>query len=1184
MRPLPGTVHGLGTAYDPGTVHGLFEEQAARTPRAIALVAGEERISYARLNARADELAGVLAGRGVAGGLVGIHLERGTGLVVAVLAALKAGAGCLMLDPAHPEERLRTLAAEAGVAAVVAATAERAGRIAPAAHPVAVTDRAAPLPRGAGGAGPRSLACVMFTSGSTGRPKGVAAPHAAVVRTLAGQTYAPFTGGTVWLQCAPVSWDAFVLELWGALLFGGTCVLHPGGRPDPVVIAGLVAEHRITAMYLSSSLFDVVVDDCPAALAGVRHLLVGGEAMSPAHAARALERFPGLRLSNGYGPVESMVFVTTRQVTAEDAAGPSVPIGHPIADRRVHVLDARLRPVPDGVPGELYAGGAGLADGYLGRPGATAERFVADPYGPPGARMYRTGDLVRRRPDGALEYLGRADRQVKIRGFRVEPGEVEAVLSRHPAVDRAVVVPHRDATGELRLAAYLTGAGVAAAEVAEVRALAGRELPEHLVPAAFVRLAALPLTANGKLDRAALPEPPAARTALRPVSRPPRGEVEEALCRLFAEVLGVARAGAEDGFFDLGGDSLKAARLVGRAYTELGAGFGVRAVFETPTPAGLARLVDGIRPPDRPPVVAAPGGPGLSPAQLRLWLLDRLEAGPAYTLPVLTRLHGPVDPERLRTALVRLAERHEVLRTVFPAPGGEPVPRVLDTGPGLTVHRVTAAELPGLVARSARHRFDLATELPVRAELFSTGPQEHALLLVLHHIAADGWSLAPLLRDLSAAYEGRSGEPLPLRYPEYAARQAARLGDPADPSSLAAGQLSYWKRQLSGLPREGLRLPRRPGRPALPGPAAEAVERSVDPAGRAALGALAAGHRATLFMVLRAAFALVLGRAGAGELPTVGAPVAGRGREGAEELVGFFVNLLVLRADLTGDPTVGELLARVRETDLAAHDHQDVPFELVVSALNPPRSPGRHPLVDAVVVLQNNLRGELALPGVAAETEVLRTGAARFELLLEAAERPDGGLALVLEYRSEVFGRAVAEWFADALVAALTAMAADPGARLSALSLPELPPGAVPVGASASEGEDGDGAVAGSGGPPRGGLERRLAEVWAEVLGLERVGRHEDFFALGGNSLRAVRAAARITTAEGRPVTAVQLFAAPTVAGLAEHLATTAAPHLDGPSVGGPAPVIPRLPRIPRARPTPNPVTPVPAPTASGEE
>ncbi|WP_051794721.1 amino acid adenylation domain-containing protein [Streptomyces sp. NRRL S-87] len=490
-------------------LHETFEERAAAAPGALAVVSEDVELTYGELDARADRMAQVLVDAGVRrGSLVGIHLERGAQMVVAILATLKAGAGYAMLDPEFPVHRLRDMVEDVAPAVVIAdseADVDRLGT--PAAFVrMAAGDADRPLPRGAAGAGAEDVACVIFTSGSTGRPKGVAAPHRTVVGTVLGQSYTRFGPDTVWLQCAPVSWDAFALELWGPLLTGGTCVFHPG-RPNPLVMERLVADHGITTMNLPTVLFHVIMDEYPEALEGLSDLLVGGEALSPEHAARVVRDFPDLRFVNGYGPVECMVFVTTHLVTAQSAARTAVPIGRSLVGKEVYVLDEELRPVADGEVGELYAAGAGVAHGYLRRPALTAERFVADPFAAPGGRMYRTGDFVRWHEDGPLEFIGRVDGLVKVRGIRIDLGEVESVLETHPAVKRAVVVATGERPENRRLVAYLTLRPEQGAETAKsaLRAHAAEKMPDFMVPYRFVVLDAFPVTHNGKIDRKALP-------------------------------------------------------------------------------------------------------------------------------------------------------------------------------------------------------------------------------------------------------------------------------------------------------------------------------------------------------------------------------------------------------------------------------------------------------------------------------------------------------------------------------------------------------------------------------------------------------------------------------------------------------------------------------------------------------
>ncbi|WP_156755304.1 non-ribosomal peptide synthetase [Actinokineospora pegani] len=978
------------------TLVELFERVADTD--ATALVFGADRVSYRDLNARANHLAQRLRAAGVErGDLVGVLAERGIDFAVAVVAVVKAGAGYAVLDPEFPDERLGVVVADAGVRLIVAdaAQCDRAEGLASA---VVVVDQ------GRDGTNPGmvatadDVACVMFTSGSTGRAKGVLAPHRALVGTLAAQEYATFGPDEVFLQCSPVSWDAFSLEFWGALAFGGACVLQPGQRPDPGVIADLVGRHGVTMLQVSSSLFNFLVDEYPSAFDGVRLAFTGGEAASAVHVARALASHPGLSVANGYGPAESMGFTTTHTVPA-DVEG-AVPIGRAVVNKRAYVLDDRLRPAPAGVVGEVYLGGVGLARGYAARPGLTGERFVADPFGVPGERMYRTGDLARWAPDGVLDFVGRVDDQVKVRGFRVEPAEVEAVLVRHPEVTQVAIVVQRDPD---RIVAYAVGA----VDGATLREWSAARLPDHLVPAAVVVLDRLPLTPNGKLDRRALPAPDFTAGC---TGRAPRTPREEILCGLFAAVLGVDAVTVDDGFFDLGGDSLMAARLVARVREALGVELTIRDVFQSPSVAALDPHLN-VTAQDRPALVRAdrPRRPPLSAAQRRLWFLDRFDgAGAAYTVPMLFPLTEPVDTDALAAAVRDVAMRHEPLRTVFPMAGDEPFQHVLPE-PGPTVFQVSEQD-----EDAAKHRFDLAVEPPIRVTLFPD-----RVLILLHHITTDGLSVRPLLEDLRTAYAARcrGDEPqwaeLPVSYVDYTLWHRELLGSEDDPGSVVARGLDFWRKALDDLP-EAIALPFDRPRPPVRSHRGATIPFALD-AERVA--ALAAAHRATPFMVAQAVLALTLTRLGAGEDIPIGSPVAGRPESTVDDLVGFFVNTLVLRTDTSGDPTFAELLRRVRSTGLDAYSHQEIPFDRVIDAVNPARSLARHPLFQVCLALEGTPPEGMAYA---------ETGSAKFDLEFLLREDMTG----VVVFNTDVFDAPTVERLTATVARVLDQVADDPGRRV----------------------------------------------------------------------------------------------------------------------------------------------------------
>ncbi|POX57919.1 non-ribosomal peptide synthetase [Streptomyces sp. Ru62] len=891
-------------------------------------------------------------------------------------------------------------------------------------------------------------AYVIHTSGSTGRPKGVVVPHGALVNLVAdmGRRCA-VTAADRFLAVTTFGFDIANLELFVPLAAGAELVVADRETVrDPAALATLIGDCGATLLQATPSLWQALAGSHARTLAGLR-ALVGGEAL-PGPLARSLAAHCA-SVTNVYGPTETTIWSTAAPLPPVPSGPP--PIGRPIANTRAYVLDAALRPVPDGCFGELYLAGAGLARGYLGRPGLTAERFTADPFGPPGTRMYRTGDVVRWSPDGtALEYGGRTDHQVKIRGHRIELGEIESVLGAQPGVERAVVTARTDQSGDTRLVAHVVPAGT---DRDRLRERASAVLPTHMVPAVYVFLDELPLTPNGKVDRKALPAPAERRAG---TGRPPSGAREELLCAVFAEVLGLERVGADDDFFALGGHSLSAIRVANRLRAELGTEVPLRTLFDARSAEALARTLagegGGAPRPARPALRAAAlpeAPPVLSYAQERLWFLDRMGAGAGYNIPLAVRLSGPLDTGALGAAVADVVARHETLRTLFVAADTGAAPLVL--APEEADARLEVVPVPdddalaSALAAEAAEPFDLAARIPVRARLFALGDDTHVLVLTLHHIAADGWSFAPLARDLTTAYTARRAgrapdwRPLPVRYADHARWQRALLGAKDDPGSLLSAELAHWTESLAGMPQE-LDLPADFPRPARSSQRGAAVTRTLPAAAHARLAELARDAGASLFMAVQAGLAALLTRLGAGTDIPLGSPVAGRTDEAVRDLVGCFVNTLVLRTDTSGDPSFAALLERVRETDLTAYAHAELPFEHLVDELKPQRSLARHPLVQVVLSVTPGDDPLPVLPELTATVEPVPSRTAKFDLAFEVTERRDAdggpaGLDIRLEYSTDLFTEATADRLAGALAVLLADAARTPGAPIGALAL-----------------------------------------------------------------------------------------------------------------------------------------------------
>ncbi|WP_436849154.1 amino acid adenylation domain-containing protein [Streptomyces atriruber] len=1029
-----------------GTAPAAFAARVAEAPDAAALVAADGRTvySYAELDARASRLARLLVERGVGPEqVVALALPRSPELIVAVLAVWKAGAAYLPIDTGYPVDRIRFMVEDARPALVVtdAASTQLWSEDTPVVRldDPAVQEKWAahdPADPAATVTEPAHPAYVIYTSGSTGVPKGVVVTHAGLVNLVASS--APQLGlgqGSRVLQFASPSFDAATWDWSLALLSGAALVVADAQELAPgAALARVVTDAGVTYCMVPPSALGVLdVTQVPDTMT----VVVGGEACGPDVAGRWSV---GRRMVNAYGPTETTVCATL----SDPLSGATVPpIGRPIGNTRTYVLDESLSPVPPGVPGELYVAGTGVARGYLNRPGLTAERFVADPYGPAGSRMYRTGDLASWNSDGTLRYLGRADDQVKLRGYRIELGEVEAALTACPGVASAAAILREDRPGDRRLIGYVVSDSGSHTDPATLRARITERLPDYMVPSAVMVLDALPQMPNGKLDRKALPAPDYSGTATS--SRAPRDAREEILAGLFTEVLGVDQVGVDDSFFDLGGHSLLAMRLVGRVRAVMGVDLAIRDLFAAPTVAALARTVQvptsqAARPALKP--AARPEETPLSFAQRRLWFLYRLDGpSPTYNVPVVLRLSGTLDVDALRAALNDVVARHEALRTVFPDIDGQPYQDIrpaTEARPVVDVECVTEAELTGAVDRAVRHPFDLATELPLRATLFTVegAEDEHVLALVIHHIAGDGWSMGPLTRDLSTAYAARCAdrtpawEPLPVQYADYTLWQHELLGDADDPDSLLSAQLTHWKDALAGLP-DRIDLPTDHPYPDQAGSEGGVVPVRIEAELHRALADLARSRQTTMFMVLQAAVGVLLHRLGAGTDIPIGTPVAGRGEEELDDLVGFFVNTLVLRTDLSDDPTFTELLDRVRESDLNAYAHQDVPFEGLVEALNPTRSLAHHPLFQVMLAFNNTPRAELEFGGLDASVRPAGFHAARTDLALSLAERhgedgsPDGIFGS-LTYRTDLFEQHTTTALVERLLRVLRTVVADP--------------------------------------------------------------------------------------------------------------------------------------------------------------
>ncbi|WP_446222507.1 amino acid adenylation domain-containing protein [Nocardia sp. IBHARD005] len=1061
-----------GTAVDlvPSTLPELFAAQVARTPDAVALSFDGRGVTYAELDAGSNRLARVLIDAGAGPeSIVALAIPRCLELVVGMYAIVKTGAAYLPVDPEHPAERTEYLLAAANPVCVLTVSRhpvqlpahlrqleidhlERSGVGAAESRassaPITDADRRLRLR-------PDHPAYLIFTSGSTGKPNGVAVTHAAIDNRLRWmQDRYRLGADDVVVQKSPAGFDVSVWEFFWPLQVGARLVLAaPGGHRDPAYLRTLFAHEGVTTAHFVPSMLAVFVADRPTRASALRRVLCSGEAL-PAETVRLFRAaYPGVELHNLYGPTEAAVDVTSWECEGDATV---VPIGAPVWNTPVYVLDAELRPVPVGAAGELYLAGVQLARGYLGRPALTAGRFVANPFGP-GMRLYRTGDLARRRGDGNLEYLGRTDFLVKVRGLRIELGEIESALVAHDSITQAVCLARPTAHGGDELVGYVVAATGQTVDVRAVRVALGRTLPEYMVPRTVVVLDAMPLGPNGKIDRDALPAP---RYETQASARAPRTEVEHLLLEVFADVLGRADAklGIDDGFFDVGGDSLVAARAVARINAALPhAGIALGDLFEAPTVADLAArlgvkstngdgpgalsLLSYARAQARPAVLP------LSYAQQRLWFLNRFDRCSAmYNMPLAIRLTGALEPAVLHAALADVVRRHESLRTTFVDSGDANPSQVIGSAADaaarlvdeLTAVAVAPEDIDAQLVADASTGFDLAVEPPIRVALYRTQPREHVLTVVLHHIACDGWSFEPLARDLVTAFDARrrgvapDWSPLPVHYADYALWQRDTLGSADEPDSAMRRQLDYWSTTLADLP-EQLDLPTDRSRPRVPSHRGGTHAFGIDADTRRGMAELAADSGASVFMVAHAALAILLARLSVTTDVVIGTPIAGRGEAALDELVGMFVNTVVLRTEI--DPSAGfdTVLGQIRDRDLDAFANAGIPFERVVEELDPGRSPARHPLFQVMLSYQRTPDlSTIELPGLRARIAAITTGITKYDLQLTITET-SGAMRAEFGYATDLFDDETVAGFARRFTAILAAVITTPGCAVGDL-------------------------------------------------------------------------------------------------------------------------------------------------------
>ncbi len=1127
----------------------LFEEKVTSHGHRRAVIAGNETLSYAELNARANQLARHLRTMGATREtLVGICIDRSLDMAVGILAILKSGAGYLPIDPDYPTERLRWMLKDSGVSLVVTNEALQHTLSSGSARLIAVDAErslvdAYETANLKGGPAPGDIAYVIYTSGSTGEPKGVMIEHASLANyVLALNHELGIEASDRYLHTASIAFSSSRRQLLLPLSQGATVVIAGSDqRKDPVALFEMIKRESVTVMDAVPSFWRT----CTAMLRTLperertqlldnqlRLMLSASEPLLSDIPRTWLHQFGHkARHVHMFGQTETAGIVCLHKISVNDIATDNdidvVPVGRPIANTEIYILDEQQQPVAPGTVGELYIGGVGVSRGYLHRPDLTAAKFIAHPFtDTTGARLYRSGDWARLNAAGEIECVGRQDSQIKIRGFRVELGEIEATLAAHPAVANNVVIASDDGVSEKRLVAYFVQADPVTGE--DLRRYLSERLPDYLVPATFVELPAIPLNANGKINRLALPEPPAVRPQLATPYRLPQTETERALARIWSNALRVDNPGVDDDFFHLGGHSLLAVQVTARINEQLEVSLAVRDLFDGPTIRQLAekiattgaRTMPTIHPVDRRQLIP------LSFAQQRLWFLDQLEPGSAlYNISRAFRLNGPLEVDRLQQAFNAIVSRHEALRTTFVETDGRPVQLVvphlelpLQRHDLRSIHSETRSEeLERLLALEAERPFDLSGGPLLRLTVFHTADEENVLLLSIHHAIADAWSVNLFFQELAAFYLDKPAQPLPIQYLDYAAWQQHAGTD---------AQLAFWKHELASAPFV-LDLPT--DRPRTLATTSRGAKQSfsLNSDLSRSLQAVSLQEGVTLFMLLMSACQILLSLYSGADDLLVGTPVAGRTMPETDGLIGCFINTLVVRGNLSGNPTLREVIRRTRETALRVYSQQELPFEKLVEELRPERSLSRSPIFQVMFVLQDETKPELSLPGIVVTPVVAETATAKFDLTFGATETP-AGLNLWLSYNTDLFEAQSITAMLNDFKLLLEAMVDDRQQHLSDLVLSWEPKPHGGLTEASKDAQLPEKFIA-----PRTPVEERLASIWCEVLRLDQVSVNDNFFQLGGHSLLAAQVIARTRTSFSSELTLRRLFETPTIAGLA---------------------------------------------------